>query len=213
MRVTPPVPALLAAALSWSALSACKKSPPAAAPENVERTAFVAQPCPGLALGSEPLDAANARVFVEIVDVGPQSLPSPVGRWLEDNPVTFRSSANLVAFPNVPTSAPWAQCVDAVCRDAKRSLSVTARLPESAAEPLELALHIEESATDAASSGPQALLDTTVRAKNQEPVVVPSGDALGSGSLVVTTYLLRRFDDLHRILECNERQKARTPPR
>ena len=213
MRVTLPVPVLLAAALSWSALCACKKSPPPTAPENAERTAFVAQPCPELALGSEPLDAANARAFVEIVDVGPQTLPNPVGRWLEDNAVTFRSSANLIAFPNVPTSAPWAQCVDAVCKDTKRSLLVTARLPENGSEPLELALHIEEAPADSATTAPQVLLDTTLRTKNQEPAVVASGAALGGGSLVVMPYLLRRFDDLHRILECKERQKAREQAR
>lgn len=209
MRVTLPVPVLLAAALSWSVLGACKESPPPAAPENVERTAFVAQPCPELALGSEPLDTANARVFVEIVDVGAQTLPSPIGRWLDDNAVTFRSSANLIAFPSVPTSAPWAQCVDAVCTDAKRSVLVTAHLPESASEPLELALRIEEAAADAATSSPKALFDTTLRAPNQQPVVVSSGAALGGSSLVVMAYLLRRFDDLHRMLECKERQKAR----
>jgi len=207
MRVSLPVPVLLV--LAWSAASACKKDPPPEAPENVERTAFVAQPCPELALGSEPLDAANARLFVEIVDVGAQGLPSPLGRWLDDNAVTFRSSANLIAFPNVPTSAPWAQCVDAVCKDAKRSVHVTARLPDSASEPVELALHIEEAAGDGAGSAAKALLDTTLRAPNQEPVIVSSGAALGGGSLVVTAYLLRRFDDLHRMLECKERQKAR----
>jgi hypothetical protein len=179
----------------------------------VEVTAFVAQPCPELALGNEPLDAANARVFVEIVDVGAQTLPSPIGRWLDDNAVTFHASANLLAFPNVPTSAPWAQCVDVVCAGAKRSLGVTARLPESASEPLELAVRIEQVAEDGAAGTPKTLLDTALRAPNQQPVVVPSGAAFGGGSLVVTTYVLRRFDDLHRMLECKERQKARDAQR
>jgi hypothetical protein len=209
MRVPLPVPPLLAATLSWSALSACNKSPPPEAPEHVERTAFVAQPCPALALGNEPLDAANARLFVEIVDVGAQRLPSPIGRWLDDNAVTFHASAHLVAFPNVPTSAPWAQCVDAVCADAEVAMAVTARLPETASEPVELSLHVERVAAEGAGSAPEALLDTTLHATNQQPVVVSSGTALGGGSLVVTIYLLRRFDDLHRILECKERQKAR----
>lgn len=213
MRVTLPVPVLLAAALPWGALSACKESPPPEAPQNVERTAFVAQPCPELALGAEPLDPANARVFVEIVDVGAQHLPDPIGRWLDDNAVTFHSSANLIAFPSVPTSAPWAQCVDAVCSDAKRSMNVTARLPASASEPIELALHVEEAAAGGASNAASVLLETTLRAPNQQPVVVSSGAALGGGSLVVTTYLLRRFDDLHRMLDCKERQKAREQQR
>jgi hypothetical protein len=209
IRLTLPAPVPFVALLLGAASSACKSDAPARTPENVERTELVAQPCPELALGSEPIDAANARLFVEIVDVGAQPLPTPLGRWLDDNAVTFHSSANLVAFPDVPTSGPWAQCVDAVCADAKRSVSVTARLPERASEPIELALHIEDTAAEGGS--PRTLLDTTLRALSQEPAVVPSGSELGSGSLVVTAYVLRRFDDLHRLLECKERQKARSP--
>ena len=189
--------------------AACKSAPPAESPEIAPRDALVAQPCPELALGAEPLDPKNARVFVEIADVSSRNLPNPLGRWLDEHIVEVRSTANLVAFPGVPTSMPWAQCVDAVCADAKRSVSVTARLPERASEPIELALHIEDTAAEGGS--PRTLLDTTLRALSQEPAVVPSGSELGSGSLVVTAYVLRRFDDLHRLLECKERQKARSP--
>jgi hypothetical protein len=204
MTISPRLPALCA--LLVPGAIGCRSAPPQAA-ENVERTALVAQPCPALALDAEPLDPANARVFVEIVAVSPRDLPNPIGRWLQDNAVTIRASANLVAFPGVATSSPWAQCVDAVCADAKNTVLVTARLPERTTEPIELVVRIEETQQDTPSAGP--LLDTTLRALHQEPVVLPSPAGLGAGSLVVTAYLLRRFDDLHRVLECKERQKER----
>jgi hypothetical protein len=209
MRISLPAPALLTALLLASAGGACKSEPPPPqSAENVERTALVAQPCPELELGNEPLDPANARAFVEVVEVSARDIPSPIGRWLEDHAVTIRSSANVVAFPGVPTSAPWAQCVDAVCADTKRSVSVTVQLPERGSDPIDLRLHVEEAAASDVAA-PQVLLDATLQVPHQEPVVVPSSAELGGGSLVVTAYLLRRFDDLHRVLECKERQKLR----
>ena len=187
---------------------ACRSTPPKPA-ENVERTALVGQPCPALELGAEPLDPANARVFVEVVAVSTPALPNPIGRWLEEHAVTVRASANLVAFPGVATSNPWAQCVDAVCADTKRSVHVTARLPEHTSDPIELSVRIEEAPGESGAAPPKPLLDTTLRAPQQDPVVLPSPPELGDGSLVVTAYLLRKFDDLHRVLECKERQKER----
>lgn len=209
MTTSLPDRAWLAAAILASAGSACKSDAPPQSAENVERTALVAQPCAELELGPEPLDPVNARVFVEVVDVNRNDLPTPIGRWLEQNAVTIRASANLVAFPGVPTSAPWAQCVDAVCADTKRSVQVTAQLPERGSEPMQLSLHIEEAPAEGASTPPAVLLDTTLRAIHQQPAVVPASAELGGGSLVITPYVLRRSDDLQRVLTCKERQKAR----
>jgi hypothetical protein len=169
-----------------------------------ERTALVAQPCPGLELGSDPLDPAKARLFVEIAEVNTRELPQPIGRWLDENAVKVRSTVNLVAFPGVPTSMPWGQCVDAVCSSMKLSITVTARLPERASDPIELAVSI----TDSVPEGPEplVLLDTALRAVNQEPVVLPPAPRISDGSVIVTAYLLRRSDDLHRLLECKVRQ-------
>jgi hypothetical protein len=169
-----------------------------------ERTALVAQPCPGLELGSDPLDVAKARLFVEIAEVNTRELPQPIGRWLDDNAVKVRSTANLVAFPDVPTSMPWGQCVDAVCSSAKLTITVTARLPKRASDPIELALSIALAAPE--GSEPLVLLETALRAVNQEPVVLPPAPRISDGSVIVTAYLLRRSDDLHRLLECKVRQ-------
>ena len=201
-----PARAALAASVTLLLASACQ-TPPTEHPEHAERTALVAQPCPGLALQSEPLDPANARVFVEVAEVSGGPLPNPIGRWLDENAVRVRSTANLVAFPGVPTSTPWAQCVDVVCADIKRSLLVTALLPSTTLEPIELQVHIEEVAAEGAA--PKTLLDTRVLATHQEPAVLPSTPELGTGTLVVTAYLLRRSDDLHRVLECKAKQEER----
>jgi hypothetical protein len=45
-----------------------------------------------------------------------------------------------------------------------------------------------------------------VRALNQEPVVIPPVPALSDGTVVITPYLLRKPDDLHRVMECQARQ-------
>lgn len=183
----------------------CSKAP--ATPEPAPpRTGFVAQPCAGLELGAEPLDPSDARVFVEVAELVERLSPS--GPPLAEQVVTLRSSVNLVAFPNVPTSMPWGQCVDAVCASAQRTLSVTAGLPALASEPLALQLRIDEAPAEGAGEA-QVLLDTTAHAKNQEPVVLPAAPAVSDGSLVVTAYLLRRHDDLHRVLECKVRQAER----
>ena len=193
--------------LSSSFCVACASSTvPPSAPE---RTALVAQPCAGLELGSEPIDPAHARVFVELVEVSSRELPEPIGRWLEANPVQMRSSANVIAFPNVPTSTPWGQCVDAVCASMNLTLSLTARLPELASEPIQVALRIDEARGEGTESQPRVLLDTTLSALNQVPVVLPPLSEASAGSIIMTAYLLRRHDDLRRILECKEAGKAR----
>jgi hypothetical protein len=185
-------------------LTACGGSrSPAAEPERIVR---VAQPCPGLELGSDPLDPGEARAFVEVVEVSSRDLPQPIGAWLRENTVKVRSTVSLVAFPNVPTSMPWGQCVDAVCAEAKRSITVTVRLPELASEPLELAVRIDESPPEGSDAAPRVLLDTSVRALNQEPVVIPPVPAISAGTVVVTPYLLRKPHDLHRVMECQVRQ-------
>jgi hypothetical protein len=200
---------LRAAAALLLLLNACRRQPAAQAPENAERNAFVAQPCPQIAFGAEPVDANNARVFVEVVDVSARDLPDPVGDWFQEHAVSMRSSANLVAFPNVPTSVPWGQCVDAVCSSAQRSLSVTARLPALGTDPIELTLRIDESAPGAEGAAPKLLLDTSLQARSQQPLVLPPQPGLTGGSVVVTAYLLRKLDDLHRLLECQARQTER----
>ncbi len=184
---------------------AAKTTPPPAP----DRTGLVAQPCAGLELGNGPVDPANARVFVEVVEVSARDLLQPIGRWLDENTVEIRSSANLVAFPNVPTSMPWGQCVDSVCASMKRTITLTARLPETAAEPIPLALRIEDTRAEGGSAGARVLLDTTLQAPNQEPLVLPPAPDVTDGSVIVTAYLLRRHDDLQRVLECKEQQRER----
>jgi hypothetical protein len=174
-----------------------------------ERTALVAQPCRGLAVGSEPLDPAKARVFVEVAEVSTRELPQPVGRWLDENAVKVRSTANLLAFPNVATSMPWGPCVDAVCSASKLTLTLTARLPGRASEPIELALNIAASAAEGSDAEPRVLLDTTVRAINQEPLVLPPAPDVSDGAVIVTAYLLQRHDDLQRVMECKVLQAER----
>ena len=187
--------------------AACKSAPPAESPEIAPRDALVAQPCPELALGAEPLDPKNARVFVEIADVSSRNLPNPLGRWLDEHIVEVRSTANLVAFPGVPTSMPWAQCVDAVCADVKRTVFVTAQLPPNTSEPIELVVRIDEAAAEGEPA--KTLLESSVRSPHQEPIVLPQTAAVSDGSLVVTAYLLRKFDDLERVMHCKARQAER----
>jgi hypothetical protein len=194
--------------LSTGLLTSCGGSTtPPAEPERVVR---VAQPCRGLELGSDPLDPAKARIFVEVVEVSARQLPQPVGTWLRENTVTVRSTVNLVAFPDVPISMPWGQCVDAVCASMNRSITLTARLPRLASDPFELAVRIDEAAPEGEGASPRVLLDTTVQALNQQPVVVPPVAALSDGTVVVTAYLLRRPDDLQRVMECQAPQKETT---
>jgi len=193
-------------AAAWAALAGCggnKPDPNAPAPE---RTTFLGQPCPGLALEDAAIDADKARVFVEVADVSTRSLPQPIGRWLDENAVKVRSTANLVAFPNVPTSMPWGQCVDAVCSSMKLSITLTAQLPERTSQPVPLGLRIDEAPPEGSQAEARVLLETTLQALHQEPVVLPPSPAVSDGSVVVTAYLLRRHDDLHRILECQARR-------
>jgi hypothetical protein len=204
MSSLPPSRVAIANSLAIAGALACSKAPPAQAPEPVERTALVAQTCPELELDPGPLDPTNARAFVEVVEVSTRDLPTPLGRWLDENSVKVRASVNLVAFPDVPTSTPWGQCVDAVCGGARRALTVTARLPEQGAEPLTLALRIDE--IGAEGRQPAVLLDTTVSAEHQQPVLVPNATAVSAGSLVLTAYVLRRHDDLQRVMACRAQQ-------
>jgi hypothetical protein len=197
------------AAVLWSgavctALAACGGKPEPKTPEP-ERTAFLAQPCPGLALEDAAVDPDKARVFVEVAEVSTRDLPQPIGRWLDENSVKVRSTANLVAFPNVPTSMPWGQCVDAVCSSMKLSITLTAQLPERTSQPVLLALRIED-AGDAAQAERRVLLETTLRALHQQPTVLPPSPEVSDGAVVVTAYLLQRHDDLQRILECQARR-------
>jgi hypothetical protein len=174
-----------------------------------ERTALVAQPCLGLAVGSGPLDPMKARVFVEVAEVSTRELPEPIGRWLDENAVKVRGAVNLVAFPNVETSMPWGSCVDAICSSAKLTLTVTARLPARASEPIDLALRIAESAPESPNTEPRVLLNTTLRVTDQTPFVLPPAPDVSDGSVVVTAYLLHRHDDLQRVLECKVQQGER----
>lgn len=191
-----------------AAVLACGHAAAPQTADNAERTAFVAQRCPALEPAPGPLDLANARVFIEVAEVDRQ-LPQPIERWLDDNAVVVRSTANLVAFPNVPTSMPWGQCVDAVCASMQRSITLTARLPKLTTEPLTVALRIEESAPEGSATGGKLLLDTTLTLASQQPVVLPPASELSTGSVIVTAYLLQRPDDLHRVLECKVRQGER----
>jgi hypothetical protein len=196
-----------------AALGACREEPEPKAPD-AERTAFLAQPCPELALGDEALDADKARVFVEVAEVSTRNLPQPIGRWLDENAVRVRSTADLVAFPNVPTSMPWGQCVDAVCSSMKLSITLTARLPERTSQPVPLTLRIDEAAPEGSpgeSEGERrVLLETLLSVLPQQPVVLPPSPEVSDGSVIVTAYLLRKHDDLQRILECKAR-RSRSP--
>jgi hypothetical protein len=181
-------------------------SVPAPAPE---RTGLVAQPCQALAVGSGPLDPAKARVFVEVVELSTRDIPQPIGHWLDENTVTIRSSVNLVAFPNMETSMPWGQCVEAVCSATTRTLRLTPHLPELESEPIELTLSIVESPPEGAEGVPRTLLEASVRALAQQPIVLPPSPLVSDGSVVVTAYLLQRPDDLHRVMECKVQQGER----
>jgi hypothetical protein len=199
--------AVLCASLLFFPALACKPKPAAQSPENPDITALVAQRCPEIEIGDELVDANNARVFVEVVALS-GSVPNPIGNWLEEHAVTVRSNANLVAFPNVPTSMPWGQCIDAVCKSSQRTLTITSQLPARGSDPIELAVRIEDSVPEGQAPG-KVLLETTLHTPSQQPVVLPANPALSSGSLIVTPYLLRQIDDLHRVLECKARQAER----
>jgi hypothetical protein len=187
----------------------------AQAPDRAPQSTLVGQPCPGLELGSEALKSADARLFVEVAEVTTPDLPHPLGHWLRGRTVEARSIAHLVAFPNVPTTTPWGQCFDAVCNTTEYALTVTAHLPARASDPIGLTIRIDEApAKGEAPASPvegearKVLLDTVIEAKNQEPALLPPSPGVSQGSLVVTPYLLRRYDDLHRILECSAGQST-----
>lgn len=205
---------VVASACCWVVLSGCGRAAPAeakAADVEVERMAFVAQPCPALASGDVALQPSNARVFIEVAEIMAGPLPTPIGRWLDANAVKVRSTANLVLFDGVPTSLPWGACVDAVCSATKWSLTLTSRLPARASEPWPLTLRIAETARSSAEGGesPAVLLETTLDVSNQQPLVLPPAPEVTPGAIVVTAYLLQRHDDLHRVLECKVEQSAR----
>lgn len=189
------------------ALLGCRRDPPPQAP--VERTAFVARACPALELGTEPLNLKNARLFVEVADVNARNLPQPVGDWLQQNAVKVRSSANLVAFPDVPTTVPWGQCVDQVCSTSKLSITLTARLPAAVAQPIQLALRIDEAVAEGSSAAPRTLLDGTLQLVHQQPSVLAPTPEVSDGSLIVTGYLLRSLEDLHAVMACQAEQAER----
>jgi hypothetical protein len=185
---------------------ACQAQAEPTTPAPAQRTGLVAQPCPELALGTSALDPSSARVFVEVADVSSRELPQPLGRWLDDNAVKIRSAVNLVAFPGMSTSMPWGQCVDAVCASSARSVTLTARLPERASEPIEIELRIDETQPEHGEQAPKLLFESHVRALHQDPVVLPGASSVSDGSLVLTAYLLQRHDDLQRVMECRARQ-------
>jgi hypothetical protein len=195
--------------MALAAALACRRSKPPEAP--AERAAYVARPCPGLELGAQPLDLKNARLFVEVADIAQRNLPEPVGSWLQQNAVKVRSVANLVAFPGVPTTVPWGQCVDAVCSTSKLSITLTARLPERVVDPIQVALRIDEAGAGAGAT-PRVLLDTSLQLVHQQPALLPPAAEVSDGSLIVTGYLLRRLQDLHAVMACQaeeaEREKA-----
>jgi hypothetical protein len=193
----------LSACGAFAGSNACKSQPEPAAPE---RIGLVAQPCPELELGSEPVKQDSARVFVEVSDVSAREVPRPIGPWLQQNAVKIRSAVNLVAFPNVPTSMPWGQCVDAVCASSARSLTITARMPEHARGPIELRVQIEESPPEGSEQAPKPLLEANVKAMHQEPAIIDGTSAVSDGSLVLTAYLLQRHDDLQHVMTCRARQ-------
>jgi hypothetical protein len=104
---------------------------------------------------------------------------------------------------------PWGQCVDAVCGGRKRSLTLTAQLPERGTDPIDLSVRIEEAPPDAQAGTGKVLLDTKLSAPSQQPVVLPVSPELSTGSVVVTAYLLRQLEDLHHVLECKAREGER----
>jgi hypothetical protein len=205
-----------ATALVGLALSGCRRGAagePNAADVEVERMAFVAQPCPGLEVGDAALQPSNARVFVEVAEITEGALPTPIGRWLDAHAVQVRATANLVAFDGVPTSMPWGACVDTVCSGKKLSLTLTSRLPQRASEPWPLTLRIAEVASQGSAepgaAEPKVLLETTLDVVNQQPSVLPPAPEVSAGAIVVTAYLLQKHDDLHRVLECKVEQSAK----
>jgi hypothetical protein len=212
----PPLAQVTAAVFCGVLLSGCGRAAsgePKAADAEVERMAFVAQPCPALEMGDAALKPSNVRVFIEVAEITAGALPTPIGRWLDAHPVKVRSTANLVAFDGVPTSMPWGACVDAVCSATKWSLTLTSRLPGRASEPWPLALRIAEVASaspaDAGAEGPKVLLETTLDVLNQQPSILPPAPEVTAGAIVVTPYLLQKHDDLHRVLECKVEQAER----
>ena len=117
-----------------------------------------------------------------------------------------RSSANLVAFPNVPTTVPWGQCVDTVCSTAQLSITLTAHLPARVAEPTQLTLRIDEASAEGSGKAPRKLLETTLQLVHQQPAVLPPAPEVSDGSLIVTGYLLRSLQDLHAVMSCQAEQ-------
>lgn len=193
-----------------SILGACGGAQRKAEAPEVERVAYVGQPCPGLELGSEPLKPANVRVFFEVAEITTAALPSPIGRWLDTHAVKVRATANLVAFDGVPTSVPWGPCVDAVCSAMTLSLTLTSRLPERASEAWPVTLSITEAASESSSTGnPRVWFEAALQVSNQQVVVLPPAPEVTDGSIVVTAYLLQKHDDLHRVMECQVEQSAR----
>lgn len=197
----------LAALWGAQSLLSCRRNeapqPPA------ERTALVARACPALELGPEPLNLKNARLFVEVADVQARNLPQPLDGWLQQNAVKVRSSANLVAFPDVPTTVPWGQCVDQVCSTAQLSITLTARLPAAVAEPIQLALRIDEAPEEGDSKPPRTLLEATLQLRHQQPALLTPTPEVSDGSLIVTGYLLRSLQDLHAVMACQADQAER----
>ena len=93
---------VMAAVLCSVVLSGCRRAASGeakAADVDVERMAFVGQPCPPLELGDVALKPSNVRVFVEVAEITAGALPTPVGRWLDTHAVKVRATAKKRARP------------------------------------------------------------------------------------------------------------------
>jgi len=69
-----------------------------------------------------------------------------------------------------------------------------------------IGLRFDEAAPEGSEAAPKTLLETTLQATHQEPVVLPPSPALSDGSVIVTASLLQRHDDLQRVLTCLARR-------
>ncbi len=143
-----------------------------------------------------------------------EKLSEPLEESLRGRSVRVSSVQQLVAFPSVPTTVPWGDCLDTACDTRTHRLTVVAEMPARGELPLPVTLQLERAAFDQAqaSRGPspthgwQTTFEQPLSLKHQEPLLLPDASAFGGGSVVVTAYLLTRHDDLFPLMACKSKQ-------
>lgn len=208
----------LTALLALLGTAGCRSTQQARTPVAVE--AKIAQRCPELTVGTGLLDLSKSRIFVEVAllepgVLSPETSPPESKLSFEGTSTAVTSVMQFVANPHVPTTMPWGDCLDEACDQRNARITLNAQFPKSASDPVSVHLLLEKLPTDAKSSpqfAPQLAAwisdyNTTLLLHDQVPQRIDDPKkAFGSGTTIITSYLLTRPKDLFRLMACKAEQ-------